>query len=161
MKLFDFAQNTPDPNWNTKDDGVMGGKSESRLCESPEGATFEGTVSRKNFGGFCYVRSPKIEKNLSDYAAFKIEAKSDGTAFRLLAYTSDRSKSYRSPLIELEEKFEIVEIPFKKLYPYFWGWKNPFATRFKPENFKQIGFQTEYKSTGHFQINFKSIEVTL
>jgi hypothetical protein len=159
MKLFNFKKETPNVNWNTEDDGVMGGKSESRLCESPEGAKFEGSVSRKNFGGFCYVRSPKIEKDLTGYRAFKLETKSDGTAFRLLAYTSDRSKSYRSPLIEVGSEYETVEVPFKKLYPYFWGWKNPFATRFKPKNFKQIGFQTEYKSTGDFQINFKLVEV--
>lgn len=156
-KLFDFTQQAPDVGWSTEDDGVMGGESDSRLCQTGQGAAFEGTVSTKNFGGFCYVRSPLEVSDLSDHSGFEIEAKSSGTAFRLLAYTTDRSKSYRSQLLRPGEEFETLTVPFGDLYPYFWGWKNPFAKAFDPAKIEEIGFQTEYKATGDFQIVFKTI----
>lgn len=168
MNLFNFTEEDFAYQWNPKDDAVMGGKSDSRFRDgnreavfktASREAVFEGDVTTKNFGGFCYVHGPDMEADLSEFEKFEIETRSSGTAFRLLVYTSDRDKSYRSPLIRPAEEYEKKTVPFGDLYPYVWGWKNPFATGFKPENFEAIGFQTEYKSSGEFEIGIKKVDV--
>lgn len=159
MNLFDFTKEDFAYQWNPEDDAVMGGKSDSRFRDGNKEAVFEGDVTTKNFGGFCYVRGPDTKADLIEFEKFEIETRSSGTAFRLLVYTSDRDKSYRSPLIRPAEEYEKKTVLFGDLYPYVWGWKNPFATGFKPENFEAIGFQTEYKSSGEFEIGIKKVDV--
>ena len=62
--IFDFSKESDLRNWRIVDDVVMGGKSDGNFYINKDGhATFSGTVSLENNGGFSSVRhwfKPKI-----------------------------------------------------------------------------------------------------
>jgi len=153
-----YFEETGDKTWDPVDDRVMGGKSQSVFLEEDEYATFRGKVTKENFGGFCSIHGPRFDLNLEEYSKFRLTVRGDDIGYRFLAYTSDRKGSYRADL-PVTEEWSKVEIPFDELYPYKWGWWIPFASSFDPANFETLGFQTEYKNTGKFELNIKKIEV--
>lgn len=153
-----YFEDSGEESWDPVDDRVMGGMSQSVFLEEDEYATFRGKVRKENFGGFCSIHGPMMNLNLEEYSKFRLTVRGDDIGYRFLAYTSDRKGSYRADL-PVSEEWSEVDIPFSKIYPYKWGWWMPLANSFDPSNFQTLGFQTEYKSTGEFELNIKKIEV--
>lgn len=158
LLLYDFREGREHEFWNSIDDRVMGGKSQSRLASREDFAEFTGEVSTDNYGGFCSVHGPPLRRDLSAFAGFKVTAKGDGKGYRLLAYTTGRTASYRN-VLPVSHGWSTVKIPFDNLKPYKWGWYNPFASGFNPAEFEKVGFQVGYKQEGKFSLKVKKVEV--
>jgi NADH dehydrogenase [ubiquinone] 1 alpha subcomplex assembly factor 1 len=67
-------------------DGVMGGVSQSRLREDPQGMFFEGLVSLENNGGFASMRS--LVQFPPGTQSLELLAKGDGKQYKLILRTA-------------------------------------------------------------------------
>ena len=68
-EIFNFNSPAASGEWRTVDDVVMGGISNSKFIINPDStATFSGTVSPDNNGGFASFRGSlkKVYKNFKD-----------------------------------------------------------------------------------------------
>ncbi len=80
-------------------DGVMGGRSNSRFTATPDGVVFEGMVSLENNGGFASLRCPA---RFPDGAStLQLRARGDGKRYQLLIRTelSSGAPLYRSHFV--------------------------------------------------------------
>lgn len=85
--LYDFDKPELANNWQIVNDGVMGGRSSSRLTISGDGtASFLGDLSLENNGGFASVRS-RPAKLVSTPMSFSSQG-NDGSFMRLFQFIS-------------------------------------------------------------------------
>lgn len=73
--------------WIAVDDGVMGGRSRSRLAIDGGTALFTGTISLENGGGFCSVRSPDFADGWGEYCGVSLRVRGDGKTYTLCLHT--------------------------------------------------------------------------
>jgi hypothetical protein len=96
-QLLDFTNShTVNEMW-VVNDGVMGGVSQSRISNDPEGAVFEGFVSLDNGGGFASVRSSIVIP--VETPALNVTIRGDEKRYKLVLRTDT---SPRSPLYQAE-----------------------------------------------------------
>jgi Complex I intermediate-associated protein 30 (CIA30)/NAD(P)H-binding len=72
--------------WNSLDDVVMGGVSESRVVSEAGEFVFKGIVSADNGGGFASARSVNFPTplNLGDYDGLRMRVKGDGNRYKII-----------------------------------------------------------------------------
>jgi monofunctional biosynthetic peptidoglycan transglycosylase len=76
MTIIDFSRG--DVTWPHINDGVMGGVSSGGISAVDGYATFRGTVSFDNNGGFSSVRSPTVVLDLSMFEGLVLRVRGDG-----------------------------------------------------------------------------------
>jgi len=82
--IFDFSDPADRQPWESIDDRIMGGSSESRSEITASGSLrFSGTVSLENQGGFASVRSPAGDHDLAGANGVVIRVKGDGQRYKL------------------------------------------------------------------------------
>jgi monofunctional biosynthetic peptidoglycan transglycosylase len=153
--LFDF-----DPKaavWQSVDDRVMGGVSLSKMTIDADGiATFAGTVSLENNGGFCSVRSGAIPGGLKGAGAIKLRLKPDGKTYTVNLRTGERafgSFAYRARLEGLKAgEWTEVEVPFSRFEPVSFGRRVPNAPALEPSKVTSLSLQVGDKQTGPFAL---------
>lgn len=74
--------------WRVVNDGVMGGRSTSRVSRTADALRFAGEVSLANNGGFASVRRA-LDAGGGDAAGFVLRVRGDGNRYRLRVYTRD------------------------------------------------------------------------
>ena len=76
----------PTLEWGPLDDVVMGGVSQSTFAATGGAATFSGTISTENNGGFagCRTRALKPALDLSSYRGLKLRVRGDGKRYKLI-----------------------------------------------------------------------------
>ena len=122
QEIFDFDRQSNLEDWFVVDDVVMGGRSSGGMQLSEEGkAVFNGKVSLENYGGFSSVRYRFDKMNAEDHSVFKIRVKGDkkNYQFRVKSSMGDR-QSYVFEF-NTSDQWEVIEIPFEKMYPSFRG----------------------------------------
>jgi NADH dehydrogenase [ubiquinone] 1 alpha subcomplex assembly factor 1 len=152
--LFDFSSSSPDDpsDWQSIDDPVMGGVSESRFVATDDGAAFAGTVSLKQGGGFASVRAPEVERDLSGVEGLQVRLRGDGKHYWLTTYTeAGGSISYRASL-QPPPDWTTVAVPFATLTPYRRGTEVPDAPPFEPAQLRTLGFLIADEQTGSFRL---------
>ncbi|MGY6560009.1 MAG: CIA30 family protein [Nitritalea sp.] len=84
--LFDFGAEKSFGEWSIINDGVMGGRSQSKVQLSADALLFEGDVSLRNNGGFVSIRSATALYDLSGFSMLEIrfQAQTDRTFDLLL-----------------------------------------------------------------------------
>ena len=76
--IVDFKTDTSMDNWFVVNDGVMGGLSQGSFEFNTEGyATFKGTISLDNYGGFSSIRYRSKQMDISNYSKIAIRLKGD------------------------------------------------------------------------------------
>lgn len=157
--LFDFASSDGDPAsaWQSVDDVVMGGVSESRFEDTGEGAAFTGVVSLEQGGGFASVRSPEGQWDLGAYDDLSLRLRGDGRRYQLTVYTgTNTSLSYRATLEP--SSWRVVTVPFDSLVPYERGTRVPNAPPFDPSSVRALGFLIADKQAGPFRLDVEWIQ---
>ncbi|MEO0941553.1 MAG: CIA30 family protein [Cyanobacteria bacterium J06642_12] len=121
--VFDFSQplpNLPDI-WGAVDDVVMGGVSSSSIRMGEGVATFSGTVSTSNSGGFASVRTRNIdpELNLSGFGGIVLRVRGDGQRYKFLMRDEQRwdGVAYGFSFDTIADEWIDVRIPFTELIP--------------------------------------------
>jgi len=161
--LFDFSPSSPDAptEWQSIDDPVMGGVSESRFVATDEGAAFTGTVSLKQGGGFASVRAPEANYDLGDAEGLQLRLRGDGKRYWFTSYPeTGGSVSYRTP-IEPAEHWTTVPVAFDDLTPYRRGTKVLDAPPFDPAQLRTLGFLIADEQEGSFRLEVQWIRAGL
>lgn len=153
--LFDFSQpgNTDDPTaWQSIDDPVMGGVSESEFEPTGNGAVFTGTLSLKHGGGFASVRAPNSTYDLSEARGLEYRVRGDGKQYWLTIYTYDSgSVSYRAS-VRPPNRWSTVAVPFSSLTPYRRGTQVRDAPEFDPSTIRTLGVLISDAQEGPFRL---------
>ena len=98
--LFKFTGPEASQQWQTVNDGVMGGVSDGRFRITPDKTMeFSGTLSLENNGGFASVRTKPKDLDIKAGDAIVVRVKGDGREYVLNLYTKSRRMAFSSGLI--------------------------------------------------------------
>ncbi len=93
--LYDFDKPGIANNWQIVNDGVMGGRSSSRLTISDDGtAHFSGNLSLENNGGFASVRSSPAKLKLKPEQEIVLRVRGDGRKYTFNLYLAQRRMAF-------------------------------------------------------------------
>ena len=156
--------------WAAIDDRVMGGISRSRLRHDPGGwAVFEGEVSLARGGGFASVRSAPgvfgrdaVAGLTADVAIDPdclIEARGDGTQFKLCLYTNDGfdAVGYQASWTPPAGVWSVARLPLADFRASFRGREVPGAPPLAAAGIRQIGLMVAARQAGAFRLDLRGI----
>jgi monofunctional biosynthetic peptidoglycan transglycosylase len=154
--LCDFKEASQKSQWNIINDGVMGGVSTSTFTiHADHTATFTGSVSLENNGGFASVRGGPFEFKLKDFSGLRIRVKGDGKTYslRLRTDTFFDGPNYRVKFETVADEWMVVDLPFHTFVATFRGRILTNAPPLDPDKIKQIGLLISDKQAGPFRLH--------
>ena len=121
VMIIDFSRG--DVTWPHINDGVMGGISSGEMSAADGYATFRGTVSFENNGGFSSVRSQAVVHDLSDFEGLVLRVRGDGKryGFRLKTDASFDGVSYQFQIEPPAGEWAEISAPFADFIPIYRG----------------------------------------
>ena len=123
--LFNFTKITENNAlmWNSVDDVVMGGVSQSNFSLGDGYAVFDGYVSTDNNGGFASVRTRNFASplDLSAYKGIEIRLKGDGKRYKFIARCEGEwdGIGYCYSFDTVYDYPQTIKVPFEQLHPVF------------------------------------------
>jgi monofunctional biosynthetic peptidoglycan transglycosylase len=159
--LFDFGKPDAAKQWQTVNDGVMGGVSDGRYrITDNETMEFFGTLSLENNGGFASVRSREAKLGLEEGDSIVIRVRGDGReyTFRLNVPRSISRNSYRQSFTTKKDEWIEVTLPMEKFVATWRGRVFP-NEKFDPSNVTGMGIQLSDKKAGPFKLEVEWIKV--
>lgn len=159
--LFDFSTQNASSQWQTVNDGVMGGISEGRFRITKDGMLdFFGTLSLENNGGFASVRSRPKQLNLQDGDTLVTRVKGDGRKYTLNLYLPRRrvAFSYRMEFKTEKDKWIEVRVPLKDFKATSFGRIVNNAGPVNAQQVNSIGFLLGDKKAGPFKLEVEWIK---
>lgn len=160
-ELFDFSGSKALSKWQIVNDGVMGGRSSSRVdMESDGEMKFSGVLSLANNGGFASTRSRGSNLGLKQGDTIVLKVKGDGRKYTFNAYVPRRRMafSYRVEFKTVKDQWIDVRVPLDQLVATSFGRIVRGAT-LDPSQVNSIGILLGDKKPGPFQILVKAIDV--
>jgi len=159
--LFDFG--TPDAakQWQTVNDGVMGGVSDGQFKISNEKTMeFFGTLSLENNGGFASVRSRPRMLGLEKGNSLVARVRGDGREYTLNLYVPRGSGGYSFRQSFKTKKGEWIEASFSvdKFVATYRGRVFP-DQKVDPSKVNSVGFLLGDKKAGPFNLEVDWIKV--
>lgn len=142
--------------WFNIDDVVMGGRSDSRLEQHADGtASFVGTVSLENNGGFASVRGQMGRADLSAYDGMALRVRGDGKVYgiRLRTDSGFDGLSYAAQFETSEGEWEEIRVPFDRFVPTFRGRIFRDVDPLDPSRIHQVGLIISDKQEGAFRLD--------
>lgn len=112
--LFSFDTADAAKQWNTVNDGVMGGRSEGRFkITDDKTMQFFGTLSLENNGGFASVRTRPTKLDLKKGDELILRVRGDGRQYSLNLYVPRPlvAFSYRASFETKKDKWVEVRLP--------------------------------------------------
>ena len=160
--LFDFTKADAAKQWQTVNDGVMGGVSEGKF-KVTESKTMEffGTLSLANNGGFASVRSKAKKLDLEKGDTLVARVRGDGREYTLNLYPN-RSRtafSYRATVQTKKDEWIEVKVSLDEFEATSFGRVVREAGPVKPEEITSVGFLLGDKKAGLFKLEVESIKV--
>lgn len=152
--LFDFTRPAAAMEWQTVNDGVMGGVSEGRFEVTANTLTFFGTLSLENNGGFASVRTKAKQLGLQDGDTLIARIRGDGREYSLNLYV-DKPRmafSYRATVPTKKDTWLEVKVPLDRFEATSFGRVVEDAGPVKPEEVHAIGFLIGDKRAGPFKL---------
>jgi monofunctional biosynthetic peptidoglycan transglycosylase len=162
--LVDFTRADEAEAWRIVNDGVMGGLSQSRMITASDStASFAGTLSLENNGGFASVRRVLDARLPADTDAFVLQVRGDGRRYQLRLRTNDRidGVAYRAEFTTVADAWMRIEIPLDAFQPTFRGRRVPDAPPLDPTRIRQVGLLLGDKRPGAFLLEVRDIRVGL
>ena len=162
IPLFDFTEADSAKQWQTVNDGVMGGVSEGNFKISNEKTMeFFGTLSLANNGGFASVRSKARKLGLEKGDTLVAKVRGDGREYTLNLYPN-RSRtafSYRATVQTEKDKWIEIKVPLDEFEATSFGRVVKEAGAVKPEEVTSVGFLLGDKKAGPFKMEVEWIKV--
>jgi NADH dehydrogenase [ubiquinone] 1 alpha subcomplex assembly factor 1 len=162
IPLFDFTGADAAKEWQTVNDGVMGGVSEGKLkITDQKTMEFFGTLSLENNGGFASVRTKDKKLGLEKGDTLVAKVKGDGREYSLNLYLNKPliAFSYRATVQTKKDEWIEVKIPLDKTEATWFGRPVKDAGAVKPEEINALGFMLGDKKAGTFRMEVESIKV--
>jgi len=158
-EIVDFKSNND--NWRIINDGVMGGVSQSEFNINLNGiATFSGTVSPENNGGFASIRTILENTDIDDFDGVKIRIKGDGQIYNI-RFRTDKNYdgvSYQAKIKSEKNNWMEYAIPFIDFVPTFRGRKVSNRPDLVSEDIRQVGILIADKQFGKFSLDIDWIK---
>jgi NADH dehydrogenase [ubiquinone] 1 alpha subcomplex assembly factor 1 len=154
-EIFNFESPATSGEWVTVDDVVMGGVSESKFeINQDNTATFSGTVSPDNNGGFASARAA-LKNEFNDFEGVIIRVKGDGNIYSLRFRTDTNFDgiSYQAKFKTEPGEWKEYKIPLSDFKPTFRGNTLSNKPKLESKDIKQIGILISNKQFGKFELN--------
>ncbi|WP_206028505.1 CIA30 family protein [Thalassoroseus pseudoceratinae] len=159
--LFNFNAADAAKQWQSVNDGVMGGRSDGSFkISNNQTMQFFGTLSLENNGGFASVRTRPTKLNLKQGDEFVLRVRGDGREYNLNLYpsTAQIAFSYRASFRTKKDKWIEVRIPLEKFAATSFGQVVKTA-KFDPDEIDKIGILLGDKQAGPFRLEVDWIKV--
>lgn len=160
-ELFDFDGQQALSKWQIVNDGVMGGRSSSRVARGADASMkFSGVLSLANNGGFASTRSRGSDLGLKRGDTIVLKVKGDGRKYTFNAYVPRRRMafSYRVEFMTRKDQWMEVRIPLDQLVATSFG-RIVRGASLDPTEVNSVGILLGDKKPGAFEILIQSIEV--
>jgi len=161
--LFDFEESNASQQWQTVNDGVMGGVSVGRFRVTDAGLMeFFGTLSLENNGGFTSVRSKPQSLGLSANASLVVRVRGDGRQYTMNLYvpTNRVAFSYRAEFDTKKGEWMEVALPVKSFEAISFGRRVADAGPVDASKVNSVGILLSDKKPGPFKLQVAWIKVT-
>ena len=159
--IFDFNSPASSSEWRTVDDVVMGGVSNSKfVIKGDSTATFSGTVSSDNNGGFASTRA-SLNNVFKDFEGTIIRVKGDGKIYNLRFRTNKNLDgfSYQAKFETESGEWKEYKISFSEFKPTYRGNTLSDKPKLESKDIKQIGILIADKQFGNFELNIDWIKL--
>ena len=160
--LFDFTNPDAAKEWQTVNDGVMGGVSEGKLKVTAEKTLeFFGTLSLENNGGFASVRTKAKKLNLEKGDTLVAKVRGDGREYSLNLYVKKPliAYSYRAMVQTKKDEWIEIKVPLDKFEATSFGNLVKDAGPVNPTEVNAVGFLLGDKKAGPFKLEVEWIQV--
>ena len=156
-----FREDSEVNQWMIINDGVMGGKSTSALRAIPSGASFTGTLSSENGGGFASIRTALRQSPPPGFRAVSIRVRGDGNRYQFRVRTNSRfdGPAYVQTFDTKSGAWNEVILPLSEFQSSFRGRMVPGAAPLASQDIKQWGFLIANKQYGSFQLEIDDIKM--
>ncbi len=159
--IFNFNSASTSGEWTTVNDVVMGGVSNSKFELNKDcTATFSGTVSPDNSGGFASARA-SLKNEFNDYEGVLIRVNGDGNIYSLRFRTDTNFDgiSYQAKFKTESGLWKEYKIPLSEFKPTFRGNTLSDKPKLESKNIKQIGILIADKQYGKFELNIDWVKL--
>jgi len=159
--LFEFDTATASRDWQTVNDGVMGGISEGRFkITEKKTLEFFGTLSLENNGGFASVRSRSRKLGLRKDDVLIIRVRGDGRDYTLNLYVPRplTAFSYRASFKTTAGEWTEITIPLNQFVATSFGRVVANATPLNPSEINSVGFLLSDKKAGPFKLEVEWVK---
>jgi len=160
--LFGFTGAEPAKEWQTVNDGVMGGVSEGKFkITDKKTLEFFGTLSLENNGGFASVRTKAKKLGLEKGVTLIAKVRGDGREYSMNLYLNKplMAFSYRATVQTKKDEWIEVKLPLDKFEATSFGRVVKDAGAVKPEEVNALGFMLADKKAGAFKMEIEWIRV--
>jgi len=160
--LLDFNGADAIKEWQTVNDGVMGGVSEGKMkITEKKTLEFYGTLSLENNGGFASVRTKAKKLGLDKGDTLVAKVRGDGREYALNLYLNKplMAFSYRAAVQTKKDEWIEVKVPLDKFEATSFGRPVKDAGAVKPEEVNALGFLLGDKKAGPFKMEVEWIKV--
>jgi monofunctional biosynthetic peptidoglycan transglycosylase len=158
--LFSFETPAAAQQWQTVNDGVMGGRSNGRFKISNEQRMeFYGTLSLENNGGFASVRSRPTAMNLQPGDSIVVRVRGDGRQYSMNLYVPSRQMAfaYRAFFNTDKQQWIEVTIPLADFQATSFG--RTVNQPLNPAEVNGFGFLLGDKQAGPFKLEVEWVKV--
>ena len=162
LTLFDFTGNDAAKEWQTVNDGVMGGVSEGKFkITDAKTLEFFGTLSLANNGGFASVRTKAKKLGFDKGDTLVAQVRGDGREYMLNLYPNKQRVAYsdRASVQTKQDEWIEVRVPLDKFEATSFGRVVEDAGLVKPEEISALGFMLGDKMAGPFKMEIEWIKV--
>jgi len=160
--LFDFTRTDARKEWQTVNDGVMGGVSEGKFkITDTKTLEFFGTLSLENNGGFASVRTKAKKIGLEKGDTLVARVRGDGREYSLNLYLNKSliAFSYRATVQTKKDEWIEVKLPLDKFEATSFGRVVKDVGAVRPEEINALGFMLGDKKAGPFKMEIEWIKV--
>ena len=160
--LFDFAGADAAKEWQTINDGVMGGVSEGKFkITDKKTLEFYGTLSLENKGGFASVRTKAKKLGLEKGDALVVRVRGDGREYSMNLHVPRPlvAFSYRATVQTKKGEWIEVKLPLDKFVATSFGRPARDAGPVDPQEVNGLGFLLGDKKAGPFKLEVEWIKV--
>jgi NADH dehydrogenase [ubiquinone] 1 alpha subcomplex assembly factor 1 len=160
--VFDFSGTDAAKEWQTVNDGVMGGVSEGKVkITDTKTLEFYGTLSLKNNGGFASVRSKAKKLGLEKGDVLVARVRGDGREYSMNLYVPRPliAFSYRATVKTKKDEWIEVKLPLDKFEATSFGRVVKDAGPVDPAEVIALGFLLGDKKAGPFKLEVEWIKV--
>jgi NADH dehydrogenase [ubiquinone] 1 alpha subcomplex assembly factor 1 len=159
--LFDFSGADAAREWQTVNDGVMGGVSDGKFkITDQKTLEFYGTLSLENNGGFASVRSKAKKLDLQKGDVLLARVRGDGRDYSINLYVPRplTAFSYRAIVKTKKDEWIEVRLPLEKFEATSFGRVVKDAGPVDPAEVNALGFLLGDKKAGPFKLEVEWIK---
>lgn len=148
---------------HTINDGVMGGRSSSRIQITPEGVQFSGVVSLANNGGFASMRGQwpyNVLPQQQTVDCIQLTLKGDGKCYQFRLFTAENSdgSAYVYSFATKATEITFLAVPLTAFSARFRG-QFISKPKLKLEHIREYGLLIGDKQEGAFSLVLKEIKL--